>query len=588
MSSRVASLSSSSVVVGSSVATGRLRSRALGHRRDLGSGRTPGNRGAAAPPTVVRRLREGRVTVVRASATGGADSSDGTGDAAAARSAAVVDLFERAATPMGAAERADAAMAAVRAMGRVRESDGSASASVSSGVGAAGSIGGGRSGASEGLKNAGKNAGSSSSGSSAAKPKAETFTPGSDFWKWSPPEAPSGGAEPQLKKQTEQRVSAAVAFAERAPEASLQLTFQSDLEAPKELKIEFETEVPSTEMTTETPTVELEETATAVRELGSDGTTEGVLENGSRWWRESGEEELEGGKLCRWTLVRGASAGGSVEWEEKWWETSDAFNYRELGAVKSGRDAQGNVWQESWREQMTHDAKSGFSNASKHISREANKWGKQADGAEWHEVWDENYWGDGRVKRTCTKKGAIADGTNPDDGHGNRWTHKWGEEWDGHGGCVKWTDSFADRDQSEDGGSGRAWGERWEERWGGFAHNGSAGNRSGSTWNDRDGYKFEKTWGEEHWHDGRVHKWGSTTDGSDGWDTWQDSAGWWERSPSFGWDEAVSHSPQLLSVPLRSRAADGAAPTSGKKSIGRAPGRAIKPPPGSKLHNPNQ
>ena len=181
----------------------------------------------------------------------------------------------------------------------------------------------------------------------------------------------------------------------------------------------------------------------------------------------------------------------------------------------------------------------------------------------------------------CTvraQKGAIADGSVPDDGHGNRWTHKWGEEWDGHGGCAKWTDSFADRDVSEDGGTGRAWGEKWEERWGGFAHNGSAGNRSGTTWNDRDGHKFEKTWGEEHWHDGRVHKWGSTTDGSDGWDTWEDSQGWWERAPSFGWDEAVSHSPQLLSVPLRPRAPGGSGDDSGKKkTVGRPPGRTIKP-----------
>ena len=108
---------------------------------------------------------------------------------------------------------------------------------------------------------------------------------------------------------------------------------------------------------------------------------------------------------------------------------------------------------------------------------------------------------------------------------------------------------------------------------------GSAGGiATGSTWDDRDGHKFEKTWGEEHWHDGRVHKWGATTDGSDGWDTWEDSAGWWERAPSFGWDEAVSHSPQLLNVPLRPRGT-GVEPGK-KKSIGRAPGRTIKPPPG--------
>lgn len=552
----------------------------------------------------------------RASDRCAATARSGAGeDERDARSAEVVDLFERSSGPVGAVARAEAAIAAVRAMtavrgtasgsstteradeatrggvggGRARD-DARAHALARDGVGGTGTTDsgvGGRSGGGAGEKSALKNV-----GKTADEPKAEAFNPGSDFWTWSPPEVEDNGPTPKLQRKTETRVSAAVAEAERVPEASLQLKFQSDIETPKELKLEFESDgVVELEPAPlgVTPTAELEETATAVRELGTDGETEGVLDNGSRWWRESGEDELAGGRLCRWTLVRGASADGSVEWEEKWWETSDAFNYRELGAIKSGRDASGNVWQESWREHITHDTTTGFSNASKHIMREANKWGAQADGTEWHEVWDENYWGDGRVKRTCTKKGAIGSGISPEDGHGNRWTHKWGEEWDGHGGCVKWNDSYADRDKSEDGGSGRSWGERWEERWGSFAHNGSAGTRNGSTWDDRDGHKFEKTWGEEHWHDGRVHKYGSTTDGSDGWDAWEDSQGWWERAPSFGWDEAVSHSPQLLSVPLRSRAASDGAPGSGKKkSIGRAPGRTIKPPPGSRLHNSEQ
>ena len=518
----------------------------------------------------------------------------------ASRGAAVVDMFERASTVIGEIERANAAMAAIKAMRDV----GMKAQGEANGRGVTGRM------ANAATPNAGGVGGtvadverhdhggsrSREKESRGGKPKAETFNPGSDFWTWTPPEEKekaSGGKTtaaptPELKRRTAKNVADAVAFAERAPEASLQLKFQSEEDAPKALAIDFESDLVTATAEaspmSDTPTVELEESATAVRELGADGATQGTLDNGSRWWRESGEEELEGGKLCKWTLVRGASADGSVEWEEKWWTTSDAFNYREMGAIKSGRDGKGNVWQESWREQMTHDTTTGFSNASKHIVRDANKWGKQADGTEWHEVWDENYWGDGQVKRTCTKKGAVGDGVVPDDGHGNRWTHKWGEEWDGKGGCVKWTDTFADRDVSEGGGSGRAWGEKWEERWGGYAHNGSAGNRSGSTWNDRDGYKFEKTWGEEHWHDGRVHKWGDTTNGSDKWDVWEDSAGWWERAPSFGWAEAVSHSPQLLAVPLRSRA-----PPTGKDkpTIGRAPGRTIKPPPGSKLQNPD-
>ena len=103
----------------------------------------------------------------------------------------------------------------------------------------------------------------------------------------------------------------------------------------------------------------------------------------------------------------------------------------------------------------------------------------------------------------------------------------------------------------EDGGSGRSWGERWSERWGSYASHGRQGEREGSTWNDRDGHKFTKDWGEEHWPDGRVRKYGHSSDGSDHWDVWEDSDGWWERHPSFGWAEAVTHSPQLMSIKPR-------------------------------------
>ena len=77
------------------------------------------------------------------------------------------------------------------------------------------------------------------------------------------------------------------------------------------------------------------------------------------------------------------------------------------------------------------------------------------------------------------------------------------------------------------------------------------GEREGSTWNDRDGHKFTKDWGEEHWPDGRVRKYGHSSDGSDNWDVWEDSDGWWERHSSFGWAEAVTHSPQLMSIKPR-------------------------------------
>jgi len=121
---------------------------------------------------------------------------------------------------------------------------------------------------------------------------------------------------------------------------------------------------------------------------------------------------------------------------------------------------------------------------------------------------------------------------------------------------MKTNDSWADRDVGEDGGSGRSWGERWSEKWGSYAQHGRQGEREGSTWNDRDGHKLSKDWGEEHYPDGRVRKYGHASDGSDHWDVWEDTAGWWERTPSFGWAEAVSHSPQLMSVKPRSPESD--------------------------------
>ena len=60
---------------------------------------------------------------------------------------------------------------------------------------------------------------------------------------------------------------------------------------------------------------------------------EGELANGARWWKEEGKEYLEDGKVMSWTCIRGASSNGEVEWEEKFWETSDSYTYRELGKV---------------------------------------------------------------------------------------------------------------------------------------------------------------------------------------------------------------------------------------------------------------
>lgn len=100
-----------------------------------------------------------------------------------------------------------------------------------------------------------------------------------------------------------------------------------------------------------------------------DTRTSGIEEDGSRWWREAGSEEIGNGRLRRWVCLRGTSSAGDLEWEQRWWETSDADGFRELGAEKSGRDRDGNVWRENWLESL--DMRDGKSAA--HIERCADK-----------------------------------------------------------------------------------------------------------------------------------------------------------------------------------------------------------------------
>jgi len=497
------------------------------------------------------------------------------------KSANVIDLFERAASPIGTIERAKAALNAAQARSAVTSpiEIGKAKRILDEGLSTV------KRNAEKTLKEVSKAAANVASGAGGtlrnAQKKAHSINhsididddtnsdaTGMDFWSWTPPErkkTDDGAPVPKLQKQTQTRIEQAVQVAERGVPQTLNLDFQSQVQAKgtKELSLAFEsqtaTQADEVEADQRAPTEA--EFATAVRELGADGETYGELSDGTRWWREAGTSELENGRICEWTLVRGQSADGSVEWEEKWWSTADAFDYKELGAVKSGRDGHGNVWQESWSEISCSDVSRGFfTDASKKIERSANKWGANASGAEWHEDWRESYWGDGVVDRECFKKSCVGKNEIPEDGHASRWNHNWKEKWDGKGGCMKTNDSWADRDVGEDGGSGRSWGERWSERWGSYASDGRQGEREGSTWNDRDGHKVSKDWGEEHWPDGRVRKYGHASDGSDHWDVWEDTDGWWERHPSFGWAEAVNHSPQLMSIKPRK------AKTSEKKS----------------------
>lgn len=78
----------------------------------------------------------------------------------------------------------------------------------------------------------------------------------------------------------------------------------------------------------------------------------GINLDGLRWWKEIGIEIRFDGVVCRWILNRGVIVDGVVEWEEKYWEVVDGFDYKEFGSEKSGRDVIGNVWYEYWKEVM--------------------------------------------------------------------------------------------------------------------------------------------------------------------------------------------------------------------------------------------
>lgn len=198
-------------------------------------------------------------------------------------------------------------------------------------------------------------------------------TPGPDFWSWTPPQDSVRNPDDPSDLQ---RVVKSAAFpldnpvAEKTrsmdflsiPFESLSETshnpplppFQSLVEVEKEDLSEVSVEAPSLKEEVELGaffSAHAAEAADALAEL-KELSTEGVYPDGSRWWKETGIERRPDGVICRWTMNRGVSADQAVEWQDKYWEASDDFGYKELGSEKTGRDATGNVWREFWRESM--------------------------------------------------------------------------------------------------------------------------------------------------------------------------------------------------------------------------------------------
>lgn len=81
------------------------------------------------------------------------------------------------------------------------------------------------------------------------------------------------------------------------------------------------------------------------------------------------------------------------------------------------------------------------------------------------------------------------------------------------GGCVKWTDRWAERpaedSSSVSGAALNKWGDKWEERF-----KDGKGSKQGETWyEDANCQRYQRWWGENHFGDGLVHKFGHSTEG---------------------------------------------------------------------------
>ncbi|KDP36826.1 hypothetical protein JCGZ_08117 [Jatropha curcas] len=256
----------------------------------------------------------------------------------------------------------------------------------------------------------------------------------------------------------------------------------------------------------------------------------GTNEDGSTWYRESGEDLGENGYRCRWTRMGGRSHDGTSEWKETWWEKSDWSGYKELGVEKSGRNSEGDSWWETWQEVLHQDE---WSNLAR-IERSAQKQAKSGtENAGWYEKWWEKYDAKGWTEKGAHKYGRLNE---------QSWWEKWGEHYDGRGSVLKWTDKWAETEL------GTKWGDKWEEKF--FA---GIGSRQGETWHvSPSGERWSRTWGEEHFGNGKVHKYGKSTTG-ESWDIVVDEETYYEAEPHYGWADVVGDSSQLLSIKPRER-----------------------------------
>ncbi|KAK7393731.1 hypothetical protein VNO78_22295 [Psophocarpus tetragonolobus] len=380
--------------------------------------------------------------------------------------------------------------------------------------------------------------------------------PGPDFWSWTPPVDSDvrlddgSGLQLDTKSSVHSTMPRAVAEKEWTPqflsipfESLLSQSERSDTLPPLQSFLEVEEKEaasPSLSLSLEEEHGEsfsgyAAEAAHALSEANKSSPI-GVNPDGSRWWKDTGVERRPDGVICRWTMTRGVSADKAIEWQEKYWEASDDFGYKELGSEKSGRDANGNVWREFWRESM------GQENGLMNFEKTADKWGSNGKGNEWQEKWAERYNAAGQTEKWAHKWCSIDPNTPLDPGHAHVWHERWGGIYDGYGGSIKYTDKWAER--SVDGGWEK-WGDKWDEN---FDPNGSGVKQGESWWEGKQGERWNRTWGEQHNCSGWIHKYGKSSSGEH-WDTHVREDTWYEKYPHYGFLHCYENSVQLRQVP---------------------------------------
>ncbi|KAE9617648.1 hypothetical protein Lal_00018606 [Lupinus albus] len=449
-------------------------------------------------------------------------------------------------------DRAAAAIAAARAI--LKESDEARSG---------GSDGGGKKGWNR--EEIGKRQNGTQTGSISV-PQSNTQknggVPGPDFWSWAPPSQPPDSGIPSksdsgLQLNTKSTVYSSlpnpIVEKERSPQF-LSIPFESLLSQSKlnpslpPLQSSLEVEkIEASAFIQESPSLEEEQSRGALSSAHAEEAAQalnkanesspmGVNPDGSRWWKETGLEERPDGVICRWTMTRGVSTDKAFEWQEKFWEAADEFGYKELGSEKSGRDANGNVWREFWRESMRQE------NGLMYMEKTADKWGKNGNGDEWQEKWWEQYNASGQAEKWAHKWCSIDPSTPLEAGHAHVWHERWGETYDGFGSSIKYTDKWAER--SEDGGWEK-WGDKWDEN---FDLNGNGVKQGETWWEGKHGDRWNRTWGEQHNGSGWVHKYGKSSSGEH-WDTHEKQDTWYERFPHYGFYHCYENSGQLREVP---------------------------------------